>query len=278
MQITKARLRFATYLSLSTGIFTSSANAGVIFSDDFEAYTDVATTWQEPANDRDPTTPTVGDPWTIVESSPDRVQVFRSPVAGSGAFDTIFGTQYLHQQRGASGSSSAQANISVSGQSTIAANGNLILNVNAFNAVGSGFGGNLGLIAFDGPSFSNRAFDIAFRPDGSIRYYDGSSKSTGLTYSTNTWTDITINADFSTNTFDLTVDGSTVSGLGWEASGLTTIGLVDLEAFDQGGTSGRGGWDNLSISSVPEPSSATIVVIGCAIWCAAHRIRRRTIA
>lgn len=102
-------------------------------------------------------------------------------------------------------------------------------------------------------TYTNRTFDIYFQnSSGSVRYYDGAFKSTGLAFTPGAWTYVTVDYSPAAGTFDLTVDGNTATGLTTAAGAGAAVGQI----LFGGNTSGTT-WmlDDVQISQVPEPST-----------------------
>lgn len=258
-----ARVWLMGVMALALVCSADLVRANVVCSDDFESYSGAATSWYSDS-DNDP-----GGPWTIDESPEQtRVQVMHSPLSGSPVFDTPYGSQYLHIWRDAGGATNAWLALDSAAQSAIAANGTMRLVIDAYNLSGlDGWGGNIGISGWDSTpgAWTNRAFDVALRPDGKVAMYTGSGvQDDGINaaFDCNTWERLTIDANFVTDTWSLTIDSATKSGLAFEAGNLSKIQYILLSAWDFSGVPGRGGFDNLVVSSpiVPEPSTATLAL------------------
>lgn len=242
----------------------STANA---FYDNFEGHTGVGSFLV--ASDYDPDGTLASGSWSIVEDSVERVQIHESPVTPmapySDAINTVYGDKFMHVMRGNSGSCRAWAQLDSADQSSISSSGSLIVNFKVFNLVnGTDSGDAISITGFDSvaENFGNRAFDLVFRNNGTIWVYDGSGNPTAGSYNVNAWNDVEIIADFTTDTYSLSVNGSPVaSGLGWAGGDLSKIQTVALSAFSfDSGLLSRGGFDNLSI--VPEPATLSLLAIG----------------
>ena len=83
-------IRYFTMAAIALSMFfcVGFAQAGTLFMDDFEGYTDVATSWVS-NTDNDPTGYTVSESYEIT------VQVQRSPVSGGGASPMPYGATPL---------------------------------------------------------------------------------------------------------------------------------------------------------------------------------------
>lgn len=263
-------------LSLS-GTFVEKLQAEIVFFDDFEGHSDVATTWVD-SNDRDPGSPPIGAGWTAIDGPDEnRVQVMQSPVSGGGnhVFDTPYGTQFLHQWRDASDGGEAWAEIGAAGQTAITTNGTLRLSFDFYSVNGiDGWGGNYNVAGFDSgvQIYSGRAFDVSFRANGDVLTYVGgtslSQPSLAAAYVLNAWNHVVIDADFVADTWSITVNNATVSGLTFgatidEALNISKIQQVSFAATDASGVAGRSGLDNvLMVTPIPEPSGIMLMALG----------------
>jgi hypothetical protein len=73
-----------------------------------------------------------------------------------------------------------------------------------------------GIDAFTDQALNGRSFAVYFQPNGDVLYYDGDRVlDTGITYRTDAWQNVIIKANMATQTFSLTVEGSTVDNLHW---------------------------------------------------------------
>lgn len=260
-----ARMWLMGVAALALVCWPGSARATTLVSDDFESYTDVTSSWLS-YTDNDPN----GPGWTVDEDGSQRVQVMRSPVTSTGyKFDTPYGSQYLHLYRGGDGMASAFNALTSAAQTTIAANGNMRVEIDAHNVSGiDGWGGNIGIAAYDNAigEWNNCAFDISLRSDGALWAYEGAStrKISGA-YTPNAWNKLAIDVDFVTDRCSVSVDGtSVVDDLVFAGGDLSKVQFLDMQAWwnSATGTPGRGGFDNLVVSTVPEPSSAALAVTG----------------
>jgi hypothetical protein len=285
-----------------TGVVLASSPlfAGTLFYDDFEAPITPVTYWVDTTDDADPTTPVVGSNWVVLENiALYQIQEVNHPhdLAGppwaGGAGPTFKaapdgGDQYLHMWGYHVSNGHAWANIDPAGQAQIAAEQYVRVDIKTFALSGvDGWEGGLRLTGWDAPAGTgaNRAFDVFLMKDGTVvsnvgpndagtignnqPYNVGYAIVPGLTHHINTWEDLTIEADFASDTFAITLDGVTVSGLPWFTAGLSKIQSVSLSLPHQ--SNPRGGWDNFLIS-VPEP--AGLSVLGVSSTLLAMRRRR----
>lgn len=81
------------------------------------------------------------------------------------------------------------------------------------------------------------------------------------TYSTDTWVDVEMLADYATKTFTLTVDGTTWSDLSFVTAGANQESRIVMGPAT---TTSLYGWDNMVIDVVPEPSSVALLISGLA--------------
>lgn len=90
----------------------------------------------------------------------------------------------------------------------------------------------------------NNAWHLGFQNDGKLKYFDGSWKDTGATYSANTWHHIELkNVDFTAHTYDIWFDGTeyttdtpfrvnTVDSIQSIQLGVSGVGTTDNAFFD----------------------------------------------
>jgi hypothetical protein len=271
-----ARIWLLSVVALALVCSAVPAQAGLLVSDGFESYSGAATSWYSSGTDNDP-----GSPWTIDESAQECVQLMRSPLSGSPVFDTPYGSQYLHMYRDAWGTANAWIALDSAAQNAIAANGTMRLEVDAHNMVGlDGWGGNLGISGWNSSpgSWTNRGFDVALRPSGALWMYEGSQTTkVDSAYSANAWQKLTIDVNFTTDRWSISANGNPIaSNLQFEAGDLSKVQYILLSTWDYNGTGGRGGWDNLTVTSpiVPEPSAIILLSSGV-IGLLAYAWRRR---
>jgi hypothetical protein len=276
--------------ALGIGCVAASANATVLFFDDFEAPVSSATYWPE-TSDNDPTMPVIGaNPWTVVESPSYFVQEVRHqqflpggtyphnagnppiPPAGSlgyPEFAAAEGSQYLHVlQNLASGQ--AWITLSTADQTAIAAGNYVKISMKTFGLSGhDGWHSGMYLIGWDSGvgSFAGRTFDVAIKEsaygvDGNVAFYTGGGTvPTPLIHNVNTWEDLVLEIQPLSKTYTITLDGQSVSGF-WTGS-ATNIQTISLTPYDVGGVF-RVGFDNVLIE-VPEPAALTIVGLASAL-------------
>ena len=96
--------------------------------------------------------------------------------------------------------------------------------------------------------------------DGTFGYWDTGSHYTVLgTYSTDTWVDVEMLADYATKTFTLTVDGTTCPNLLFYAPGANQESRIIMGPAT---ITSLYGWDDMVIDVVPEPSSVALLISG----------------
>jgi hypothetical protein len=281
-----------TIAGLTVLLASPFAHAATIFYDDFESPTTATNYWPE-SSDSDPTVPVVGQPWTVVESSNINAQEVNhiqflpggtypkpSPPPGSvgyPSFAAADGQQYLHTIFTLN-VTQAWISFSPAEQAAMAAAGYVKLSMKTFGLTGhDAWHDGISAIGFDsGPgSFTNRAFDVSMletgygSPTGTVRYFGPSGiVTTPLVQDTNTWEDLVIEADFSTDTFSITLDGVTFSGGTWIGGDLSKLQSILIGPYDVG-VDFRAGFDNVRVE-VPEPASLSVVAV-----LAAGLLRRR---
>src|ERR1043166_276891 len=258
----------------------TSTQAALLFSDDFESPTPpvAATFWLDTSKDADPVGP-VGQNWIVQETDPYKAQVgqFNQAFTGfpgngnggpSWGPSGTGGAQYLETYASPNIVNRSWAPLSLANQAVMAANGSMSLSVEVFGLSGyDGWHSNLRIAGYDSVALAgtNPAFDVTLQETGSFLdgpvLYVGAGGTTnvvpGLVHKVNQWQTLSINADFDTDTFSLTVDGVTVPGLTWAGGDLSKIQSIALEVnsttFQNTGFH-RGGFDNFSVVSLPEPS------------------------
>jgi len=269
-----------------------TARGGLIFQDDFESPVSSAYYWPE-TGDNDPTTPLVGSTWTVVEDAQFFVQEVRhgqflpgdpypkfNPALGFNTHPTIGpapdgGNQYLHTILSfdvAGNLAQAWAPIAAGDQTQMASAGYLGLSTKLFALSGhDGWRGGVRIIGWDSaatvktsPAFDLRFVDGGYGVNGTVIYRDGTGDHTvpGLVFKINEWHDVVLEANFSTDTFSITLDGVKVDGLTWAGGDLSQIQSVSLSPGNPPGFSSyRGGFDNFSLA-IPEPAMGSLLTLG----------------
>jgi len=274
-----SKLRYIGSLLVVVSVSPSVANAATVFSDGFEGHAGTSV-WPDPSADVDPGAPTVGDSWAVNESAQNVAQVVTSPVTSSNAyFDAVSGTNFLHNYGGAADFAESIAIIGGAGTSQIATSGSATISYKVYQMADElplpldGWGyfdksEGMRFLALDSAtfgSFAASAVDITFTAAGDIVVNDGSTTTYANSYNVNAWNDVVIDIDFSTDTYDLTVNGGTVatglSGAGGDLSQIQSLTFTTLGVV----TPIRGGWDDVLVTTldVPEPGSFVLVGLGC---------------
>lgn len=241
------------------------AQATTLISDDFESYSDVTSSWLS-YTDNDPN----GPGWVVDEDIQERVQVMQSPVTSTGhVFNTPYGSQFLHLYRGMEGMASAANVLTSEAQATIAANGSMRVEVDAHNVSGiDGWGGNIGISAYDDApgAYDHCAFDLSLRSDGALwMWQGGTTAQIAGAYTLNAWNKLTVDINFATDRCSVSVDGILkASDLVFAAGDLAKVQKIEMQSWWNSSTGGpgRGGFDNLVVTSVPEPSTISLVAMG----------------
>ena len=245
----------------------SQAVAAVIFQDDFEGY-DASSTWPNPAADMDPGTPPVGEPWTILENADDRAQVLDVPSGTNSSPGPHGGTKYLHAF-----SSGSVAPVSVSNQTLIEQNGNATLDMWVYKNSADGWDGLVTVGAYDGEIHlsQGRSFLLYWREGGSLQYFDSGLFDTGLTFTADTWMHLIVEADYVNHTYDVTLDGDKVTGLPFDTN-ASKLSYVYLSGGADITGNWRGAFDDIVLTTVPEPSAG--VLLTCGLLACVYRKRR----
>jgi len=251
------RLCILLLICLSALIATPVIAANVVvFQDDFEGYT-ASPTWPS-SDDADPQMPPVGDFWSIYEPLPQFVQVQSTPSGTNYCAGPHGGSNYL--QAYTAGTAPA-AMIPSAGQSLISEYQNLTLDMWLYKNQADGWNGlqTIGAYDNDQPAISSagRSFLLYFRQDGKLQYFDDGLIDTGITYTPDTWMHLVVEANFLTQTYDVTLNGQTVSGLNFDTQ-ATNVQHVLLYGSTDVDSNSRAAFDDIVMfvedSTVPEPS------------------------
>jgi hypothetical protein len=257
------------------GFVGSFASADIVFQDNFEGYPG-ASGWFPAADwtdDYDPGTPPVGPAWITNESAGVRNQVVAHPqnltpaTTGYPEFAAFEGSKYLHFNQSPTYTDNISwASLPATPQSS------LTLDVRTFGLSGhDGWHSGLRIVGYGSaatlgtdPAFDIRLLEAGSFTDGTVQTRGAGGIVTtvpGLVHNVNTWEHLTIEADLTTDTFSLTLDGVTVPGLTWAGGDLSAIQSVAFMTANNIGDR-RGGVDALTISTVvPEPASAGVVAL-----------------
>jgi hypothetical protein len=252
----------------------------ILWEDDFQSYTNYATTWYV-QDDADPS-----GVWSVSESLTTNVQVMRSPVsANAGPADIGYpinradGDQFLHTW-GPSPATIANASLPTAAATRMEELGNATLSFEAYNCVtpdAGGWGHYVEIMALDAAPGVWAPFCFSFRleADGTVLYYDGTSSSTypgpgwqeltdlSAVYEPNEWNTIDFDMDFASDTVVVTLGGATVSGLSMAGGDLDKIQtLVLWVPGDPGPLYARAAFDNFKLTAVPEPSTVALLIGG----------------
>lgn len=273
-------LRFRALIMLIGMVCVSGstiANATIVVSDNFESYTTTDVIWPTPGDpDADPATTPQGQSWTIVEFSAPRANIVSHPnnlpaaPSTSPSFAAASGTKYLHLFRSNTGGGQAWLDFTAADQSLMAANNNLRISAKVFALSGhDSWNGNISITAFDSAAVvgTNLAFDVNAR-DGGYGLSGFINTSTNRTSGTpttiadqvNVWQNLTIDVNFLTDTYTITLDAQTPLTLSLPTN-LSKISSLMFAAGDIGLSGNwRGGIDDLLVTvAVPEPTTITIL-------------------
>jgi hypothetical protein len=236
-----------------------SAQATTLFLDNFESYTDAATSWND-GGDHDP-----GGSWSNDETVASNIQVMANPA--NGAFTTPYGSQYLHLYRDRWGTTAASAMLDSSAQASVTTNQNAHLEADLYNSGGAG-AGNLGVSLMNA---ENMLCQLVLMPAG-VFGYEATKTTLALSFPMDTWNHVAIDVNLATQKWSATVNGVTASDLSFYNSGQTTITQALFSVWDRSGTGELPycGVDGVLISTVPEPSyvillsSSLLGLLACA--------------
>jgi hypothetical protein len=255
-----------------------SAQATTLVSDNFEGYTDVATTWNDGLNHQP------GGAWVISENIPEGVQVMANPA--TGAFTTPYGNQYMHMTRvQINNGEICEADVALSaGQQSMIANKDFHWEQKIYSGTVQG-GGNIELSGYNGPgaSYTNPLWNFDIFPNG-VSYYDGANVNPLPTLSAaflyNAWNSVAVDANLATQKWSATVNGVTVGNLPFQTAASTLQDLkINVWGFNIGGgvrTPPEIGVDNvlMSTTATPEPSTIAMILTGL-VGLLAYAWRRR---
>jgi hypothetical protein len=264
-----ARICLMGVAMLALICLAGSAQATTLVSDNFEGYTDVATTWNDGA-DHDP-----AGRWTIGEDVASNIQVMANPA--TGAFTTPYGNQYMHMTRVQQSNADSHAYVNLSaGEQAMINNKDLHWEAKFYSGNVEG-GGNLAVSAWNtaGPpsgevSYANSAWMVEYLQSG-IKYYNGVDEidlpTLSAAFQKNAWNSVAIDTNFATGKWSATVNGVTVDNLAL-SNALSSVQSLWIESwgFNQGTyrTPPEIGIDNVLISTTatPEPSCIAMCVTG----------------
>ena len=107
-----------------------------------------------------------------------------------------------------------------------------------------------------------RSFLLYFRADGKLQYFDGALNDTGLTFTSDKWLHLILEADFSDFTYDVTLDGQTVTDLSFATQATNLQNVILAGSTDVSGNF-RGAFDDIvvSVDVVPEPGTLALLGI-----------------
>jgi hypothetical protein len=110
------------------------------------------------------------------------------------------------------------------------------------------------LITFTDTSYNGRGVDIFFHANGDVSYYDGAAHPVTGTFTRNVWQHVTVNADYSLQTFTASIGSLSFSGTMSSTNGYGYIDLYGSPRY----------YDNVlvRVDPVPEPSTMALLVTG----------------
>jgi len=218
----------------SASAVTITSGSTVIGFDDFESNTTSSTVAApDGTGDYDPDAATTGS-WSTSETAADKVQV--TSYGTPGAFE---GSKYLRI--------TAMSNHAYLGFSANQTTGTLHFETMVNT-------GQTGTDYSTAVGFQNSSSAwgpmVQFMSGGKITYYNGAFTDSGLTYTANVWKKLEIDWTIGSSTFDLTYDGTTVTGL----ASRGTAASMDRIRLSGNGLS--------HFDAVPEPATMSLLGIG----------------
>ena len=98
-----------------------------------------------------------------------------------------------------------------------------------------------------GGAQGGRSFLLYFREDGRLQYWAGQLYDTGLTYTSDKWLHLVLEANFVTSTYNVTLDGETATGLDFATAATKIQHVSFLGSTDLTGSC-RGAYDDIVMS------------------------------
>jgi hypothetical protein len=258
--------RVIVLVAVGLALLVSQARATTLFQDDFEGYA-ATNTWPTTVPNCNPGTPPVGEPWYFAEPIAQYGIQVMADTAGQnyGAAGPHGGSNYLQSTFGGQGDVAGMP-ISAAHQTAIASGKDLTLDMWVWKGSSNGYLGQVTIAGYDSApgSTTGAAFDLRFKDDGTVDYNNGAGAvATGLTYSVDTWSHLTVVASFATHTYNVTLGNQTATGLAFADGTISKIQHVLLAGI--GNYDDRGAYDDIQMSTtgvVPEPSTLTLLVGG----------------
>lgn len=229
---------------------SGKAQAVVVFQDDFDDETAGTNT--------DPGTPIVGQDWQVTEKTASRVAVVDTQ-AQSGANSLLVRRLATDDSPSplatASFDAASQLLVQNAEQATISFEMLLLDDGSTAQSIvlGNGPGGQMFNLHFI------RSSSVA----GEVQYFNGSFNSTGLNFAIGQWQTIQIDLDFDADTFTLSIEGNATTG-------STDVGFTNNQTTFESVSFGsarpnHGYFDDVLITTVPEPASAVLLCAGVAL-------------
>ncbi len=233
--------------------------ATIVFSDDFE---------DDAVGANAPNTPPVGDSWHEYYVGSTMREIAANPE--SEARNTSTKALFMSRESGQTSTHShIQAMISEADQALIEANGKVTVEYKYYDAGVAGTG-SYGLSAnanIGGPSYhSPWAANISLRDyNGSYNIRGAGEAYADLHYALNTWHDFKMDVDLTNHTYTVTLDGvmqSDASGDPAFYNGDPTVTAIDNILWSPGYLPCHAYIDDVVVSTVPEPSTFALMLVG----------------
>jgi hypothetical protein len=253
---------FAVMVAVLLCLAGSAQAATTLLTDNFEGYTDVATSWND-GLDHDPTG-LPGVLWNSDEPAASAIQVMANPA--TGAFTTPYGSKYLHIADSGIASAFIDSGTETTNQTLVKNNKNVHLEADIYNAGGTS-AGNFGLELFKG---GKMLCELNLLQTGVTGYANPGVPLSTVSFPMDTWNHVAIDADFTTHKWSATVNGVTVGNLGFyelDAGGvpIDTITRAQFETWNRNDVYVPYiGVDNVLMSTIttPEPSCTALCGAG----------------
>jgi len=250
----------------AAGLVTNVTDGTTLLDDDFEGVAAISQGFaDDPATtDYDPVA--ITGTWTINEETLRMIQVSDFVgTSGSSTYPAAFGgDNYLRISR------TGTSNVAIGDFTAQTDIGDLIHVEWQTYVARHAHEADIGIMTFfeGAGGTGDRPVRMNLEPDGDVTYFvggtgggPGTETDSGLNWTLGVWQTYEVDYVIGSNTFDLTIDGATVTGLGSEHSGTTALrsirfGSREATVYLVDSISDEG-------VPVPEPGFAGLVLLGC---------------